>query len=31
MRNKEFWKVVVNVAISLLTALATTLGLSSCV
>ena len=30
MKNKETWKFVINMLISLLTALATTLGLTSC-
>lgn len=28
--NREKWKLVINIAISVLTALATTLGLTSC-
>ncbi len=30
MKNKETWKLVINMIISVLTAIATTLGISSC-
>ena len=31
MKNKETWKLVINMIISVLTAIATTLGISSCI
>lgn len=30
MKNKETWKIIINMIISILTALATTMGVSSC-
>lgn len=30
MNNKETWKIIIQTAISILTAIATTLGLNSC-
>jgi|LAHS01.1.fsa_nt_gb hypothetical protein len=30
MKNKEMWKIVIQMIISVLTAIATTLGISSC-
>jgi hypothetical protein len=30
MKNKEFWKTVIQVIVTVLTALTTTLGVSSC-
>ena len=30
MKNKEFWKTVIQIVISVLTALTTTLGVSAC-
>ena len=30
MKNKEFWKTVIQIIISVLTALGTTLGVSAC-
>jgi hypothetical protein len=30
MKNKEFWKTVINVIVTVLTALGTTLGVSAC-
>ena len=30
MRNKEFWKTLIQIVISVLTALGTTLGVSAC-
>ncbi len=30
MKNKESWKLIINMIISVLTAIATTLGLASC-
>jgi hypothetical protein len=31
MKNKEFWKTVIQVIVTVLTALTTTLGVSACV
>lgn len=31
MKNKNTWKLIINMLISILTAIATTLGLTSCV
>ncbi len=31
MKNKDIWKLIINMLISILTAIATTLGLTSCV
>lgn len=31
MNNKEKWKLVINMIVSILTAIATTLGITSCV
>ena len=30
MKNKEFWKTVIQIVVTVLTALVTTLGVSSC-
>ena len=30
MKNKEFWKTVIQILVTMLTALGTTLGVSSC-
>ena len=30
MKNKEFWKTLINIIVTVLTALGTTLGISSC-
>jgi hypothetical protein len=30
MKNKEFWKTVIQIVVTMLTALGTTLGVSSC-
>ena len=30
MKNKEFWKTVIQIVVTVLTALGTTLGVSSC-
>lgn len=31
MKNKDIWRLIINMLISILTAIATTLGLTSCV
>jgi len=31
MKNKEFWKTVIQVIVTVLTALTTTLGVTSCI
>ena len=30
MKNKEFWKTVINIIVTVLTALGTTLGVTAC-